>query len=56
MIYSVYNGLMTNAECIIVVQIGRPLRLFRYIENFTTKKGKYSDKKKSISFHILLKT
>ena len=27
-------------------------RLFKYIENFTTKKGKFSDKKKSDIFHI----
>ena len=27
-------------------------RLFKYIENFTTKKGKFSDKKKSNIFHI----
>ena len=27
-------------------------RLFKYIENFTTKKAKFSDKKKSDIFHI----
>ena len=27
-------------------------RLFKYIENFTTKNGKFSDKKKSDIFHI----
>ena len=27
-------------------------RLFKYIENFTTKKGKFSDKKRSVIFHI----
>ena len=27
-------------------------RLFKYIENFTIKKGKFSDKKKSDVFHI----
>ena len=26
--------------------------LFKYIENFTTKKGKFSDKKNLIFFHI----
>ena len=26
--------------------------LFKYIENFTTKKGKFSDKKNSDIFHI----
>ena len=26
--------------------------LFKYIENFTTKKGNFSDKKKSYVFHI----
>ena len=31
-------------------------RLFKYIENFTTKKGKFSDKKYLIFFIFLLKT
>ena len=31
-------------------------RLFKYIENFTTKKGKFSDKNNSDIFILLLKT
>ena len=31
-------------------------RLFKYIENFTSKKGKFSDKKISDFFMYLLKT
>ena len=27
-------------------------RLFKYIENFTSKKGKFSEKKKTEIFHI----
>ena len=33
-------------------QIITKTRLFKYIENFKTKKGKFSDKKKSDIFHI----
>ena len=31
-------------------------RIFKYNENFTTKKGKFSDKKEMIFFISLLKT
>ena len=32
------------------------IRLFKYTENFTNKKGKFSDKKNLIFFIFLLKT
>ena len=42
----------SNKECVCVNYVCiTKTRLFKYIENFTTKKGKFSDKNSDI-FHI----
>ena len=41
-------GRVVSLELVSITKI----RLFKFIENFTTKKGKISDKKKSDIFHI----
>ena len=46
------QGLKNELESATVNECITKTRLFKYIENFTTKKGKFSDKNKSDVFHI----